>query len=407
MTTQLLITMPKGATMFDPVVSVIFDGEEIFNAIIKNDEIVVRKNIKTNNLLSDASVKDGTLTIPNFITLHKIADNQYIISNDQVVERYSIFLNGGIIFINNVDIRNLNIIAGKTTVIGKLVAQTIKTNQDLYIHTTGVLKADNVYITNGTMNNNGKVDCGRIKIKYGKYFNAPTGVIAANLKIIESAFENKGTLCTHEFVQRTDNTIKDAKGGNRNLDPKKPVFNNSGTWAADGLVDFGSTLFYNSGTITWSHVNFKLERSMYGHRNKGTWTFYNVNANEYIFISNHGEMHLMNSILQFNWLLNGKKLIISSGKYYIYGLQNNGLISFIDNEFTFDEVEPDADNYLWSDGFGPVGTFESEKDLMYNHPTLPNKIVCQENLYISSKCKDRQGVELNWFENSKKMTKFY
>ncbi|ARF09630.1 putative hemagglutinin [Indivirus ILV1] len=377
----------------------------IFNAIIESSNahnednkikvchVDMNKNDPFLDLFLNTSIKDNIITIPNFITLRQGSNNIIAIDQDQTFPKMypcTLILNLGFVAIYNLSVSTLDIINGKVAVDKTLLANTIKSCCDILVYSTGTVQAESIEVNNALLDNSGKVTVSKnMKVNKGALTNFEIGVMdVQHLEVSESGHENKGELITRGFIQKLCKVEFTQQPGSKSLIKSDVPFSNNGTWIATGLVDFGRMLFRNKGTINWTKVDFRLEESGIGHWSSGTWTFDEVKANNQIFITNCGVMHLKNSELQFNWLLNRKNLIISSGKYYVRGLQNwtNALISFIDNEFTFSDQKKlnGVNHYLTSDRFGgPVGKFESEKNFNYFHHNLPDEIVCQSDLHFS------------------------
>lgn len=360
------------------------DNKLLFDAIIEKDKIKVNYldiNHEDSflNLFLNTSIKDGVIKIPNFITIFQTDDNIIINQDGTFPQMYpcELILDLPFVYINKLSISSISSINknGMFVVSEHLISNTIKTYSKFVINYGGAVQSDNIEAESMFINS-GKLKVVNLNVTKSSHTNYETGIIdVQNAVLNECSFENKGELITRNYTQ-TKSSFHNKQDFS---------FINKGTWLATGTVELSEVLVHNFGIINWTDVKFGLDIHYgHGYRNEKVWVFDNVEADNDLFITNCGVLHLKNSELAFNHLLNYKNLIISSGKYYVRQLQNNGLISFIENHFTFtDNKKSIVPHYLVSDGFVGPGKFEAEQNFNYFHPKLPEFIVCQKDLYFA------------------------
>jgi len=230
----------------------------------------------------------------------------------------------------------------------------------------GEIRTTFLSIIGGILNNDGKI--------YADYFCKSNMTInnAANktmyiksMNLINVIMNNNGILITDD------------------LNICIGTFCNIGTWNHSGNFKSKSLEFNNQGLVEWNNVKWNFDKSHYN--NNKTWIFDNVIATDEIIIQSCGLLHFKNSMLHFSQLI-GNNTIFSSGQYRFDKLQNQGLISFIENEwFMTDNPERKPQNYLYVKHFGPVGKIESEKTFHYGVCKFPDLITACQDIYLTNK----------------------
>ena len=183
------------------------------------------------------------------------------------------------------------------------------------------------------------------------------------------------------------------------LTQKTGVFNNSGLWNHTGDIDLGSTELTNSGTMIWHKGKWDFTPTRYD--NYGRWTLDQIVCSRPFTVHNHDTFHLKNSTIILQHIINHKHLIFSSGQYTLTGgLQNNNLMSFLENDWTFtDDLSIAAPNRLvFHDkghflGYTSQGEIEVEKNLYYDIQTLPKLMRSEGDIIFFKRHQDSRMLD--------------
>lgn len=378
--TGFRITLSKDITLFDALVS---------EKTIKVLHIVLNTQDSLLDLFKYASVKYNRLIIPGFFDINFILSKEPAIlmrnriNIKQDVDTFpkmfpcTLVLNFyGFVTIGNLSVETIHIQTGTININEHLITDRCEIKSalnkiQLAISSNGIIETQRMELEKIELKNYGQIKSNEFNSLNSKIINYDGGILdTIDMKLSETESENLGILKTNGFFQHTGSFANKS----------------SGSWSGTGCIDMGSMLLINCGSIYWENVNLNLESSLSGYHNHGTWVFDNVTANTLMFITNHSVLHLKDNQLNFNRLINHNNLIIASGKYHVHGLQNKGLISFVDNEYQMDQGKTcNAKNYLLIDEYGPVGKIEAEKSFTYNIKELPDQIVAQGHLTFSDK----------------------
>ena len=355
----------------------------LFDATIEDGKIKVNSmNTNTNDsfleLFLSASIANNILIIPKFVKITLENDKMSIDQESTFPQMFPCTLSlntTNFISINNLSVADLVLQNGKVNITGTLITNKLHSvacdsYRTIAVVDTGTIQAKEINLDRFTFAQSGKIlVSGQFQIKNSIFHNYGTGVMdIADFNLSNTSHENHGYMNTRKFNQISGSFINQK----------------SGTWDHIGIVEFGTMSFQNHGTITWKNTTH--DTILYDMAEG--WTFSNLVAKPTISITNNafGVIHLKDSKLIFDQLINNGTLIVSSGQYTVNSLQNNGLISFLDSDFTFtDQAKVNVPNYLTSTKYGPMGKIESEKALIYDIQKLPDQITTYGNITFSER----------------------
>ena len=250
------------------------------------------------------------------------------------------------------------------------------------IHVNGTVYLSGFYTSQGS-----KLTADNLEIhKGGRFINALTSVvkIKKELKADGCVFQNDGRL-------KTQGKYRQSAG----------EFINTGLWEHTGDIILGETNLKNekTGTLDWQGGKWDFTPTRYD--NFGRWTLDQMVCSRPFTVHNHDMFHLKNSTIILQHIINHKHLIFSSGQYTLTGgLQNNHLMSFLENDWTFtDDLSIAAPNRLvfhdkgYFLGYTSQGEIEVEKNLSYDIQTLPKLMRSEGDIIFFKRHQDSRMLD--------------
>lgn len=389
-----------------------------FNEKKMYDAIIYKEKIKVNfidinsgneflNLFTNITSINSNINIPSFLNIKLNPENMLIAQDGTFPKMFDckLIVDSDFVIIQNLAVRDLEFKGKYLCIQNNFVTKNFISNNKTIFNDNANVQSKNIDI-NGTFVNSGKIQCTTLNISNGICTNYEKAVINCDKLCINYViFTNNGELNTHYFNQKNNDIL---------LKSNNHMFLNNGTWNATNEVIFNFISVKNNGTINFTNVeildldkndNILLElnkhvldnmnlnmvdkyKSVKIHNiiyNDGTWIFNNVQNDEQLQIINNNIMYLKNNELEFSKLVNNKNLIIGSGKYYTQTLHNTGLISFIDNHFTFAIAKKSiSPHYLVFNICTTVGSYEAEQNFNYYYDCEPMQITAQKNISFGS-----------------------
>lgn len=378
------------------------NNKQLFSAIIYKENIKVHfADLKIadelSNLFLNTVSQNDTIIIPSFLSIKLNSENMVISQNETFPKMFNckLIVDSKFIIIQNLAISELELKGNYLVINKKIITQNITSCGNTVINHDGFLQSKNINIK-GTFVNSGNVHCSTMYISDGICTNYDKAVIhSENLNINYVIFTNNGELYTNNFHQKNNNIL---------LNSSEIPFLNNGTWNAHGNVIFNYIKIKNNGLITFTNVMLSdvnkndkklidinkhgllildnTKNLMYqSYVNDGTWVFENVQSDNDIHITNNKIMYFNNNELNFSNIINKEKLIFSAGKYYTQKLNNSGLISFIDKQFTFGKAQKSiSPHYLVFNECASIGSYEAEQNLNYFCHIKPVYITAKKNI---------------------------
>lgn len=238
----------------------------------------------------------------------------------------------------------------------------------------GTIKVGSLTLRSRPLENSGRLEMSAGSVTTSKLHNLATGTLHVNgpLTLIDSTLQNDGELITRgKFSQNAGDV------------------NNSGHWDHEGDLDLGTTILRNgSGNIKTmiSWKNGTVTSTHREHYNQGTWQFDTIRCSQPLTIHNYTHLYLRNSTMIFNHIVNHGLVALHGGQYRInVGLQNNGYLRFQDNNWTLSDnpANMDPHHLILTGGYGPTGSIESQKQLIYDLKTLPKVLQSQGDIIFA------------------------